>query len=532
MSPRPSLLRRPASPPVVLTVVLLAVLAITVETTVVNVALPTLNTALGASTTQLQWIVDAYNLAFAALVLAGGGLGDRFGRRGVLVIGLGLFAATNVWAALSTDATGLIASRVAMGAASALVYPTTLAIITATFRDRRARAGAIGAWGAVGGLGVAVGPVLGGYLLEHFAWGSIFWALIPAALVGAALAWALVPDSREEHRPALDLPGLALSVLMLGSLVYTIIEAPERGWSSAATLTGFGVAAVATAAFVLVELRRTDPLIDVSLFANLRFSAASGAVTVAFFALFGFIFLITLFFQLVQGQSPLTTGVRVVPVAVSIAVGSVLGTRLGVARLGTKAVVTLGLLMLTAAFAWVSSIGADVGYGQVAAQMVLLGTGLGLTTAPATESIMGVVRPEQAGAGSALNDATRQVGGTLGVAVLGSIYSTLYLRGIDDSAVLSALPTEARGLAGEGVAQGLAVAQAVPGAGGSAVRGAVVDAFLDGLHAGCLTAAGVCLLGAVAVAVLLPARPEAGAVVGPETVPAPTRRPRRLPSPA
>ncbi len=502
--------RRPASPAVVLGVVLLAVLAITVETTVINVALPTLTTDLDASTTQLQWIVDAYNLAFAALVLAGGGLGDRYGRRGTLVVGLVLFAATNVWAALSTDATGLIVARVAMGGAAALVYPTTLAIITAAFRDRRARAGAIGVWGAVGGLGVAVGPVLGGYLLEHFAWGSIFWALIPAAVLAAGLGWLLVPDSREAHQPPLDLPGLALSVLMLGSLVYTIIEAPSRGWLSAATVVGFTVAALATAAFVVVELRRPDPLIDVSLFANLRFSAASGAVTVAFFALFGFIFLITLFFQLVQGQTPLTTGVRVVPVAVSIAVGSILGTRLGVTRLGTKVVVTAGLLMLAGSFAWVSTIGADVAYGQVAAQMVLLGTGLGLTSAPATESIMGVVRPEQAGAGSALNDATRQVGGTLGVAVLGSIYSTLYLRSLDSSAVMSALPPGARQVAGEGVAQGLAVAQAAPAAAAPAVRTAVVDAFLDGLHAGCLTAAVVCLLGAVAVAILLPARPLPG----------------------
>ncbi len=503
--------RRPAPPALVLVVVLIAVLAITVETTVINVALPTLNTELGASTTELQWIVDAYNLAFAALVLAGGGLGDRYGRRGILVLGLILFAATNIWAALSSDAATLIASRVAMGGASALVYPTTLAIITATFRDRRARAGAIGAWGAVGGLGVAIGPVLGGYLLEHFAWGSIFWALIPAAVLAAALAWLIVPDSREAHRPALDLPGLALSVLMLGSLVYTIIEAPTRGWASPATIAGFTVAAVSTASFIALELHRTDPLIDVSLFGNLRFSAASGAVTVAFFALFGFIFLITLFFQLVQGQTPLTTGVRVVPVAVSIAVGSVLGTRLGVTWLGTKAVVTLGLLMLAGAFAWVTTIGADVAYGQVAAQMVLLGTGLGLTTAPATESIMGVVRPEQAGAGSALNDATRQVGGTLGVAVLGSIYSTLYLGNLNGSAVMSTLPAGARQVAAEGVAQGLAVAQNAPAGAAPAIRTAVVNAFLDGLHAGCLTAAVVCLLGAVAVAILLPARPLAGA---------------------
>ncbi|GAA2500936.1 MFS transporter [Terrabacter carboxydivorans] len=484
-------------------------LAITVETTVVNVALPTLNTALDATTTHLQWIVDAYNLAFAALVLAGGGIGDRYGRRPVLVVGLALFAATNVAAALSAGAGALIAWRVLMGAASALVYPTTLAILTDTYRDRRARAAVIGAWGAVGGLGVAVGPVLGGYLLEHYSWSSVFVALVPAAVASAVLAWYLVPDSRAEHRPRLDIAGLVLSILFLGTLVYTIIEAPTRGWTAPVTLGGFAASAVLGTLFVSAELRHPEPLIDVSLFMNPRFSAASGAVTVAFFGLFGFIFLITLFFQLVQGQTPLTTGVRVLPVAVSIALGSIVGTRLVVAALGTKAVVTLGLVMLSGAFAWAATIGADIHYGEVAAQMVLLGTGLGLTTAPATESIMGAVRPQQAGAGSALNDATRQVGGTLGVAVLGSIYTTLYLRAMDGSPIAAQLSPDTRAITREGVAQGLAVAHAAPGPASAAIRDAAISGFLDGLHVGCLTAASVCLLGAVAVALLLPARPTA-----------------------
>ncbi|WP_211244883.1 MFS transporter [Intrasporangium oryzae] len=486
---------------------LLAVLAINVETTVVNVAVPTLNRELGATTTQLQWIVDAYNLAFAALVLAGGGIGDRAGRRGTLVVGLILFGVTSVLAAVCTTPDALIWARAGMGVGSALVYPTTLAIITDTFRDRRARAAAIGAWGAVGGLGVALGPILGGVLLEHFWWGSLFLALAPAAVVAALLSWLVVPESREPHRPRLDRAGVTLSVLMLGSLVYTIIEAPDRGWTSLSTLMGFACAGAAAVAFVVVELRQAQPLIDVSLFTNLRFSAASGAVTIAFFALFGFIFLITLFFQLVQGQGPLTTGIRILPVAVSIAVGSVVGTRLAASRLGTKAVVTAGLLMLAIAFAWASTAHADIGYGEVAGQMVLLGTGLGLTSAPATESIMGVVRPEQAGAGSALNDATRQVGGTLGVAVLGSIYATLYARHLDGSPVVAQLPEAARTVAGEGLAQGLAVAQAAPPGAGLAVRETVIAGFLDGLQAGCLTASAVCVAGAVAVAALLPSHP-------------------------
>ena len=494
-------------PVLVLAVVLVAALAINVETTIVNVALPTLNSALGASTRGLQWIVDAYNLAFAALVLAGGTVGDKFGRRGTLIAGLALFAASSVAAALCTSTGALIGMRLVMGVSAALIYPTTLAIITDTFRDPRQRAAAIGVWGAVTGLGVAIGPILGGALLETFWWGSLFLALAPIAIVAAIGAAFLVPPSTRETQSRLDRGGLLLSVVMLGALVYTIIEAPDRGWTSALTLTGFGVALAATVAFAWWEGRQTDPLIDVRLFTNLRFSAASGAVTVAFFALFGFIFLITQFMQLLQGSSPLETGVRILPVALSIAIGSVLGTRIAVTRFGTKAVVFIGLLMLTAAFAWVATIDTDVRYLEMAAQMVLLGGGLGLTTAPATDSIMGVVRPEQAGAGSAVNDATRQIGGTLGVAVVGSIFSTLYIRHLADSDVLRAAPEAAQATAREGLAQGLQVAAQSPAPVADAVRQTVSDAFMSGLHAGSLTAAAVCLVGAFFVLAVLPAHP-------------------------
>lgn len=494
-------------PAAVLTVVLVASLAINVETTIVNVALPTLNSALGASTRGLQWIVDAYNLAFAALVLAGGTIGDKFGRRGTLIAGLVLFALSSVGAALCTTTGSLIALRVVMGVASALIYPTTLAIITDTFREARQRAIAIGLWGAVTGLGVAIGPILGGVLLEVFWWGSLFLALAPIALAAAVAAPVVIPASTRDAGSRLDRGGLALSVVMLGTLVYTIIEAPERGWSSTLTLGGFGVALAAGIGFALWERRQRDPLIDVTLFTNLRFSAASGAVTVAFFALFGFIFLITQFMQQLQGFGPLGTGVRILPVALSIAVGSVVGTRLSVSRVGTKAIVFLGLLMMAASFAWISIIDLGVGYPEMAAQMVLLGGGLGLTTAPATDSIMGVVRPEQAGAGSAVNDATRQVGGTLGVAVIGSVFSTLYIRHLTDSQALQALPQPARSVAQEGLAQGLAVAAQSPGSIAGAVRATVSDAFLSGMSAGCLTAAGVCLAGALFVLAVLPAHP-------------------------
>ena len=499
--------QRQARPILILAVVLVAALAINVETTIVNVALPTLNSELGASTRGLQWIVDAYNLAFAALVLAGGTIGDKFGRRGTLIVGLVFFAVTSVGAALCTSTEALIWMRLLMGISAALIYPTTLAIITDTFRDPKQRAAAIGVWGAVTGLGVALGPIMGGALLESFWWGSLFLSLAPIALLAALGALVFIPTSTPEASARLDRGGLLLSVVMLGALVYTIIEAPAHGWTSPQTLAGFALALVALAAFVWWERRQDDPLIDVSLFANLRFTAASGAVTVAFFALFGFIFLITQFFQLLQNYGPLETGVRILPVALSIAVGSVLGNALAVTRIGTKAVVFVGLLMLTAAFAWVATVSVDVAYLEVALQMVLLGGGLGLTTAPATDSIMGVVKPEQAGAGSAVNDATRQIGGTLGVAVIGSIFSTLYINRLSDSTILQGLPEAAQSTARDGLAQGLAVAAQSPPPIAGALRDNVSDAFMSGLHAGCLTAAAVCLVGALLVLAFLPAHP-------------------------
>jgi EmrB/QacA subfamily drug resistance transporter len=500
-------------PVLVLLVVLVAAFAINLDTTIVNVALPSLNRQLGAPTSSLQWVVDGYNLAFAALVLAGGNLGDRYGRRETLAAGLALFVLASVVAALCTSAGELIATRFVMGAAAALIYPTTLSIITNTFPDRGARARAIGAWGAVTGLGVAAGPVAGGALLDHFWWGSVFLALIPVAAVALLGTWLVVPRSRVPGRAPLDRAGLGLSVVALGSLVYTVIEAPSHGWLSARTLAGFAASAVAFAAFARTEKRREAPMLDVRLFANLRFSAASGSVTVAFFSLFGFIFLITQYFQQLRGFSPLSTGVRILPVAASIAVASVVGTKLAV-RVGNKVVVAGGLLLLTVAFGWISRAGASLAYEVIVAQMVLLGAGMGLTSASATESIMGVVRPEQAGAGSAVNDATREVGGTLGVAVLGSVYSTLYVHHLS-AKTFPNLPGAVIRTAQSSFGAGQAAASHLTGSTQAAFGQAVTGGFLSGLHAACGVASGVCLVGAVAAAVLLPSRP-GHAILAPE----------------
>jgi len=464
---------------------------ILLATSSMNVALPSLVSDLSASTRDLQWIVDGYNLAFASFVLAFGSLSDRYGRKGALLLGLSVFAAAAVAGSRATSPRELIAAQAVMGLGAALIFPTTLSIISNTFTERGERARAIGIWGAVTGMGGGLGPVLGGGLLEGFWWGSILITLALVA-VGVAMAVALtVTTSRDPSVPRLDVGGLALSVLAVGSLVYTVIEAPARGWLSPMTTAGFTTAELLLVALVWWELHSAAPMLDVRLFRNPRFSAASSAVAFAYFALFGFIFLGTMYLQFVKGYSALGAGTRLLPVAGSIAVGSLVGTQLAV-RIGNKAVVTAGLLLFTAAFTWISTADGATGYPSLVGQMVLVGLGLGATTGPATEAIMGAVSKEKAGIGSAMNDATRELGGTIGVAVLGSIYASIYASHLTGSGAAAGLPTQARGAAAESIGAAQQVAAAMPDAtaAGALMHGAT-NAFLDGFSIACLVAAGV-----------------------------------------
>ncbi len=489
----------------ILLTVCAAVLAINLDTTIVNVALPSISRELDADTRALQWIVDGYNLAFAGLVLAMGSLSDRFGRRPALIWGLVGFAAASVVGALVTTPEALIAARAGMGFFAALIFPTTLSIITNTFRERRERAAALGVWGAVVGIGVAAGPVTGGVLLEHFYWGSVFWALVPLALAAAVAAFVLVPESRDPVARPLDFPGLGLSVAMLSLLTWTIIEAPEFGWSSVQTLAGFGVVALLLVAFVMRERSTAYPMLDVSLFRDRRFSAASGAVTITFFALFGFIFLITQYFQFIRGYGALSTGLRILPVATSIAVASVAGALLA-PRIGTKTVVTTGLVLFGLSFLWISTVTVDASYASVIVpQMVLMGLGMGLISTPATESILLVLPPARAGVGSAVNDATRELGGTLGVAVVGSVFSSVYASSLADSD-FGGLPGAALARAQDSVGAAQALAASSPG-----LSTAVQDAFMAGLHTSSLVVGVLCLVGAIAAVLSLPGR-----ITGPE----------------
>lgn len=469
-----------------------------------NIALPTLAIDLGATNRQLQWIVDSYLLLFTGLLLAAGGLGDRFGRRAFLIGGLIFFGFTSAYAATVDTPNQLIVARGLMGIGAAAIFPATLAIITNLFTDANERAAAIGIWSAVSGVGVAAGPITGGWLLENYWWGSVFLINVPIIVIAIAATLLTVPESKDDSAPRLDMVGLVLSVAAISALVFTIIEAPELGWLAPETLGGFGTSVALLAMFVIWELRVDNPLLPVRIFRNLRFSAASIAVTASFFALFGFVFLITQYFQLVRGYGPLEAGVRTLPVAFSIAGSAVLSPRL-VQWIGTKLVVASGLASMSAGFFWVSFVTESTPYSTIVGQMLLLGIGLGLTTAPATESIMGSLPVDKAGVGSAVNDTTRELGGTLGVAIVGSVFSSIYIAALNDGPVFETLPAQAREITEESVAAAGIVAQQLGGE-GPAFLAEVNDAFLSGLSVACLVVASVAAAGSLFALRFLPAR--------------------------
>ena len=495
---------------VILFSLLLATFVITLDTTIVNVALPTLVRELQASNAQLQWVVDAFSLFFAASVLVAGSLSDRFGRRGILLAGLTVFGLASLAGGLVDSPDRLIAARAVMGVGAAMVFPATLSLLTNVFTGRQERALAIGLWGAVTGVAIALGPIVGGWLLELSDWRSIFFAMTPIAAIAGLLVAGYVPTSRDPRSPRLDLAGFVLSPAAVGLLVYTIIEAPNQGWGSARTLASFALTAALAAAFATWELRTKQPMLDLNLFRNPRFTAASGSVGISFFALSGFIFLVTQYFQFLKGYGPLSTGVRLLPVASFVAISSVVGTRLAV-KAGTKLVVAAGLSLMAAFYLWVAATTvASTGYATIAAQMVVLGTGMGLTSAPATEAIMGVVPKAKAGVGSAVNDATRLLGGTLGVAVIGSVYASLYATRLT-SALPRRLPTGVAATAHSSIGAALGVSGRLAHGGHPALamtlHNAASAAFFHGFHTANYVAAGVAAAGVLMALALLPAQP-------------------------
>jgi EmrB/QacA subfamily drug resistance transporter len=483
-----------------LAVLSLSLLIIGLDNTILNVALPTLVRDLNASASELQWMVDAYMLVFAGLLLTMGALGDRFGRKKALSAGLLIFGAASIWAAYAGSATHLIAARAVMGIGGALIMPSTLSIITNTFEGAE-RGRAIAAWAAMAGLGIVIGPALGGWLLENFWWGSIFLINVFVAIAALLAGWPLVPESKDPKATPLDPVGAVLSIAGLAALVYAIIEAPSDGWTDPTILLFFVAAAVLLSAFLWWESRTEHPMLQLAFFENPRFSAGAGAITMVFFAMFGTIFLLTQYLQFVLGYTPLETGIRVMPIA-TLVISAPMSARLA-ERFGSKRVVAAGLFIVAVALSILATTTDASGYGRIALVISILGIGMGQAMAPATDSVMGSLPLAKAGVGSAMNDTTRMVGGALGVAILGSVLSSVYSSTMKP--LVTRLPAAAQAVASNSIGGALGVATQV-GAAAAPLVTAAKSAFIDGMGAAVWVGVGIALLGSIVTWIFLPAR--------------------------
>jgi EmrB/QacA subfamily drug resistance transporter len=487
-----------------------SLLIIVIDNTILNVAIPSLIRDLDASNSQIQWIIDSYVLVFAGLLLTSGSLSDRFGRKGALQIGLVLFAIGSIASASADTANQLIFTRAFMGIGGALIMPATLSILTNVFRDPKERGRAIAIWAGFSGLAVALGPITGGFLLEHFSWHSVFWINVPIAALALVLGAFIIPKSRDPRQSKLDPVGAVLSIIGLASLLFAIIEGPSKGWSSGLVVGAFLIAAVALVSFVLWERHSSSPMLDMTVFKNPRFSAASGTITLVFFALFGSLFLMTQYWQLVHGYSPLEAGVRLLPHAATMMIVAPLSARL-VERIGTKRVVLTGLILIAIGLLLLSTIAPDSPYPQVISYFIVMASGMGMTMAPATESVMGSLPREKAGVGSAVNDTTRQVGGALGVAIIGSAVSSVYASrigtmssefGLDTSSTADA-ESSLGGAQRVGAALGNGAQQFIDGAN---------QIFVDSMSIGMRVSAAVIVIAAIGVWKYLPARASTGSI--------------------
>ncbi|HEY3869939.1 MAG TPA: MFS transporter [Actinocrinis sp.] len=469
----------------------LSLLITVVDGTIVNVALPTFARDLHTGTADLQWITDAYTLAFAALLLTAGALADRFGRHRALAAGLTVFAVGSLAAALTHTAAELIATRALMGVGAAFIMPATLSILTSVFTTPAERAKAIGIWSAVSGLGVAIGPVAGGLLLAHFGWDSIFLVNLPLTALALIAGHWLVPASRAPLARRLDPAGALASVAAFTLLTWALIAAPASGWLSAATLARLAGAVAGIAVFGVIEARSDHPMLPLSLFRDRRLATAATALLLLFFALSGAVFMTTQIYQVVLGYSPLAAGLRALPPAVTLAVAAGAGAHL-TRRTGARTPIAGGLALVTAGLAFFATATASSPYTHYVLAMVVAAAGIGLAMSAATTLTMAQLPPALAGVGSAVNDATRNMGSVLGVAVVGSIAASVFAGRV-----------AGHGAAGASVGTAMAAAHQASGAEGAGLLHATAAAFVAGADHGVIAAALVTLTGAVAAFITL-----------------------------
>src|SRR4051794_14289448 len=485
-----------------LAVLALSLVVIGLDNTILNVALPTLQSQFHASTSQLQWMVDSYLLVFAGLLLTMGTLGDRFGRKRALQAGLALFGSASLAVLVVDTANQLIVVRAVMGIGGALIMPATLSVISNVF-PREERGKAIGIWAGMASIGIGLGPLFGGLLLEFFDWQSVFLLNVPVAGIALALGFRYVPESRDPKPGAFDLPGATLSVAALGTLVYGIIEAPSRGWGSPFILSCFAAALVLGVSFVRWEQRTPEPMLNLNFLRNPRFAMGSMAISLASFSLFGAIFAMTQFLQDAHGYSALEAGAAMVPLAAGLLIGATSSIKL-VGRFGTTKIVFAGLFglgnLLVSALTWKY----DMPYWPLGMWFFFGALNMGWVMGPSTESVMGSVPPEKSGVASAMNDVTRQVGGSLGTAVIGSLISSLYGSRVADS--VSSLPHAAQLAAQDSIGKAHSIAATLPASEGASLVHASSVAYTDALGIGFAIAASAAIAAAFAVRRWLPAR--------------------------
>lgn len=461
-----------------------------------NLAIPTIRGALDTSNTELLWIVDSYGLVFAGLLLPAGAIGDRWGRREALMAGLVLFIAGALSATLANSSLLLIGSRSVMGVGAALIMPATLSIITVVFPvGERARAIAI--WTGFAGAGGALGVLAGGLLLEVFWWGSVFFINVPLGVAALVATILIVPTSRDSQHRRLDGPGAILSIAALGSVLFAIIEGPERGWTSPLVMGLFAGSVLLGAAFVWWELRTDSPMLDPRYFRLPRFALGSLAITMAFLAMFGFFFLITQFFQFAQGHSPLEAAVRTLPFAITIVAVAPRSARIA-ARLGSRVPIAAGLLVLAGGLAGMSLVSPTTPYGIVVIAIIVMAAGLGILMPPATIGIVSSLPQDKAGVGSAVNDTTREVGGALGIALMGSLVSIGYRNGL--AGATDGLPAAAAAAAEDSIGAALGVAEQLGATDAAALIEAAANAFTDGIAVSFGAAAVLMVISAAIVA--------------------------------
>lgn len=466
-----------------LIVVCLALATVVSAVASLNVAIPSIARDTHASQTQVSWIIDAYSLTFAALLLPSGALGDRFGRRRALLGGLVLFGLAAAAAMTQADAHWLIGMRVLLGAGAALVMPATLSTITSTY-PAELRVRAVGSWAGVAGASAILGLLSSGIILEYWSWRGVFAFSAALAAVGVAGTLAAVPESIDTTAPSLDAPGAGLSVLALAVLVYSIIEAPTAGWTSPRTLTGLGVGVCLLLVFVGWELRTSTPLLDPRLFLRGRFAAGTLTVAAQFFVFFGLIFILLQYLQLVQGHSPLNSALRMLPLALGMMPSARVIAPRSAAHLGAVHTSAIGLVLAGGSVAWLAELSAGSSFWRLAAGLVPLGLGMGLAMTPATTTITDALPREKQGIGSAMNDLARELGGALGIAALGSILQSVYRSHLDVSGLAPTVAGQARSSIG--------VAAQLPGFGGQ-----VHTAYVDALHVALLAGAATLVVVAV-----------------------------------